>query len=47
MAKKKDKCTCSEETSEHTCPFLSEINEDNETLCECCEYCEHQCAMDI
>ncbi len=31
----------------HTCPFKSEINDDNETLCNCCDDCSHECAMDI
>lgn len=30
----------------HNCPFALEINND-ETLCNCCDDCEHQCAMDI
>lgn len=31
----------------HTCPFSSEIHGDDESLCDCCEDCEHECAMDI
>lgn len=31
----------------HTCPFKEEINNDSETLCECCDDCTHECAMDI
>lgn len=31
----------------HPCPYGSEINGDNETLCNCCEDCEHECAMEI
>jgi len=31
----------------HLCPYASEINDDHETLCTCCEDCEHECAMDI
>ena len=31
----------------HTCPFSSEINDDNETLCDCCDECEYECAMEI
>jgi len=34
-------------TALHTCPFSSEINGDDDTLCDCCEDCEHECAMDI
>lgn len=31
----------------HTCPYTEEINEDYETMCNCCERCSHECAMDI
>jgi len=33
-------------TEPHTCPFAEEINDD-ETLCRCCDGCQHECAMDI
>ena len=35
-----------EATAPHTCPFASEI-QDDETLCNCCPDCAHECAMDI
>ena len=31
----------------HTCPYREEINGDYETLCDCDEEQQHQCAMDI
>lgn len=31
----------------HSCPFLSEVHGDDETLCDCCDECTHECAMDI
>ncbi len=31
----------------HPCPFASEIHNDDDTLCTCCERCTHECAMDI
>ena len=31
----------------HTCPYKEEINGDYETLCDCDEEQQHQCAMDI
>ena len=31
----------------HTCPYNEEINGDYETLCDCDEEQQHQCAMDI
>lgn len=43
-----DYCTCNtEEIAEHTCPYAEEIGGDSESLCQCCEYCTEQCAMDI
>jgi len=42
-----EKCTCDQDAEEHTCPFKSDVHDDNETLCTCCKYCTHQCAMDI
>jgi hypothetical protein len=31
----------------HTCPFRSDINNDHETLCDCCEGCSYGCAMEV
>lgn len=31
----------------HTCPYLSDIEDDDETLCVCCERCENECYDDI
>lgn len=31
----------------HTCPFSEDINDDYETLCNCCDECRHECCMDI
>lgn len=31
----------------HTCPYASDIHDDNETLCNCCEACEYECCQDI
>lgn len=31
----------------HTCPFSEEINGDSESLCNCCDDCMYECAMDI
>lgn len=43
-----DKCTCGEqEVAPHTCPYSEDIHNDSETLCQCCEECTYQCAMDI
>lgn len=32
---------------EHICPYRADIDADYETLCMCCENCQHECAMDI
>lgn len=31
----------------HTCPYASEIGGDDTALCNCCDSCTQQCAMDI
>lgn len=31
----------------HPCPYRHDIYDDKETLCTCCEDCEHECLMDI
>jgi len=31
----------------HPCPFKEEINEDSESLCDCCDDCTHECMMNI
>jgi hypothetical protein len=49
-----DRCTCSEyDYEEHTCPYAEDIYNEDElpyeerTKCNCCPYCETQCAHDI
>ncbi len=32
---------------DHTCPYQSEINDDNESLCNCCADCSYECALAI
>lgn len=31
----------------HSCPYMAEINDDAETLCDCCDDCRHECNWDI
>lgn len=31
----------------HTCPFAEEVRGDFESLCNCCESCSYNCAMDV
>ena len=42
-------CRCGRgaEQPEHSCPYQCEINNDDEFVCTCCEYCEEDCRMDI
>jgi len=41
-------CTCeTEEIEWHPCPYAEDINDDHETMCKCCDTCEHECLQDI
>lgn len=40
-------CKRNDAQEEHTCPYQSEINDDNESLCDCCDECTDNCLMDI
>jgi hypothetical protein len=41
-------CNCAGATEDlHTCPFKTEIHDDHETLCDCCDYCQEQCRYEI
>lgn len=42
-------CQCKNEPQlePHSCPFLSDVKDDEETLCTCCARCTHECAQDI
>ena len=46
-SKKCDKCNSKDAEQEHTCPYAEEINDDHETMCNCCSDCAHECCMDI
>lgn len=41
------KCEVNDAQLEHTCPYSEEINDDSDSLCDCCSDCEYQCCMDI
>ena len=41
------RCEVNDAQSEHTCPYAEEINDDGDSLCDCCSDCEHECCMDI
>lgn len=41
-------CDCGAPAQElHTCPFKEDVCGNNYEECNCCEECQHQCAMDI
>jgi hypothetical protein len=42
-----DRCKTYEAEELHPCPFSEEINDDSETLCNCCRECYGDCCMDI
>lgn len=31
----------------HPCPYKMDVEDDEESLCPCCEKCMHECAQDI
>lgn len=42
------KCGKSVPDGMHSCPYAADINNnDDPNYCNCCEECEHECAMDI
>lgn len=40
-------CGVNEAKELHTCPYKEDINDDSESLCDCCSDCLHECSMDI
>jgi len=41
------KCKNMPAEPDHYCPFQAEINDDKETLCNCCEGCRQECCDDV
>ena len=42
------KCICGNDAEEpHVCPYNVEINDDEETLCNCCDDCKQDCIDSI
>lgn len=41
------KCNINSAEEPHTCPYKKDIHNDQETLCNCCESCQDECADDI
>ena len=41
-------CKCGKEVeSSHLCPYKREIDNDEETTCNCCDDCTNECSNDI
>lgn len=41
-------CKCGKAPRDlHPCPFASDVYDDQESLCNCCDNCANDCAMDI
>lgn len=40
-------CHKNDAEADHTCPYAADIHDDYETLCNCCEDCQYECAQDI
>ncbi len=36
-----------EQIEPHTCPYQSDVNNDDKTLCTCCKNCIGECCDDI
>jgi len=44
----KSKCKCGKPGKpDHTCPFAEDVHDDDVSQCNCCDSCQHECAMDI
>jgi hypothetical protein len=42
-----ERCEKHDAQDPHPCPYNVEMNEDEDTLCDCCEDCEYECVQDI
>lgn len=41
-------CKCGAPAADlHACPFLSEIYDDDDTPCNCCERCTDECTREV
>jgi hypothetical protein len=41
------KCGAEQVITWHICPYKAEINDDDETLCDCCDNCRAECQDNI
>ncbi|AGO48478.1 hypothetical protein Phi18:1_gp31 [Cellulophaga phage phi18:1] len=42
-----ENCGVNESRDKHTCPFQEDVNNDSDTLCNCCSDCTQDCCMEI
>lgn len=42
-----ERCSAPVDGELHTCPYQEDINDDHESLCNCCADCSYECCMDI
>lgn len=50
MHKETKKCSVCKKNAaqeEHTCPFREDVNDDHDSLCDCCDECEQNCCDNI
>lgn len=44
----KQKCKCGAlALAKHPCPYATDVHNDHETMCRCCDDCTAYCAKDI
>lgn len=43
----RDNCQNEATKEMHPCPYAQEIFDDDEDVCNCCDNCTYECAMDI
>ncbi len=39
-----EKCQKADACDPHLCPYQQDINDDQESMCNCCEDCEQDCS---
>ena len=47
ISSKCENCEEGEGVELHPCPYSEELDKDSDRLCNCCNKCEYNCAMDI
>lgn len=40
-------CGATVEPVLHSCPYQAEINDDDSDVCNCCENCAYECALEV